>query len=90
MIEPTINDAIRASYLNAVTIVGNEVNDLSVVDADGNAITIDQSVVTAKLATLESQYAEQQQAQANAKASALAKLTALGLTQIEITALLGA
>ena len=90
MIEPTINDAIRASYSNAVTIVGNEVNDLSVVDADGNAITIDQSVVTAKLATLESQYAEQQQAQANAKASALAKLTALGLTQAEVTALIGA
>jgi len=90
MINPTLHDAVRASYSNAVTIVGNEVNDLIVVDADGNAITIDQSVVTAKLATLESQYAEQQQAQANAKASALAKLTALGLTQAEITALIGA
>jgi len=90
MINPTLHDAVRASYSNAVTIVGNEVNDLIVVDADGNAITIDQSVVTAKLATLESQYAEQQQAQANAKASALAKLTALGLTQAEVTALIGA
>jgi hypothetical protein len=90
MINPTLHDAVRASYSNAVTIVGNEVNDLSVVDADGNAITIDPSVVTAKLATLESQYAEQQQAQANAKASALAKLTALGLTQAEVTALIGA
>ena len=89
MIEPTINDAIRASYSNAVTIVGNEVNDLSVVDADGNAITIDQSVVTAKLTTLQIEYAEQQQTQATAKASALAKLTALGLTQAEITALIG-
>jgi len=90
MINPTLHDAVRASYSNAVTIVGNEVNDLIVVDADGNAITIDPSVVTAKLATLESQYAEQQQAQANAKASALAKLTALGLTQAEVTALIGA
>jgi len=87
MIEPTINDAIRASYSNAVTIVGNEVNDLSVVDADGNAITIDPSVVTSQLTTLQTQYAEQQQAQANAKASAIAKLTALGLSAEEISAL---
>jgi len=33
--------------------------------------------------------AAEEQAQANAKASALAKLTALGLTQAEITALIG-
>jgi hypothetical protein len=87
MIEPTINDAIRAIHTNAITIWGNSLNELIVHDADGNAITIDQSVVTAQLATLQTQYAEQQQAQANAKASAIAKLTALGLSAEEISAL---
>jgi len=87
MINPTLHDAVRASYSNAVTIVGNEVNDLIVVDADGNAITIDQSVVTAKLATLQTEYAEKQQAQTIAKASAIAKLTALGLSAEEISAI---
>ena len=87
MINPTLHNAVRASYSNAVTIVGNEVNDLTVYDADGNTITIDQSVVTAQIATLQTQYAEQQQAQATAKASAIAKLTALGLSAEEISAI---
>ena len=87
MIEPTINDAIRAIHTNAITIWGNSLNELIVHDADGNTITIDQSVVTAQLATLQTQYAEQQQAQANAKASAIAKLTALGLSAEEISAI---
>jgi hypothetical protein len=82
-----LHESVRASYTNAVTIYGNEVNELIVYDANGNAITIDQSVVTSKLATLQTQYAEQQQAQANAKASAIAKLTALGLSAEEISAL---
>ena len=87
MIKPTINDAVRASYSNAITIVGNEVNDLTVYDADGNTIAIDPSAVTAQLATLQTQYAEQQQAQATAKASGIAKLTALGLSAEEISAI---
>jgi hypothetical protein len=82
-----LHKSVRASYTNAVTIYGNEVNELTVYDADGNAITIDQSVVTAQLATLQTQYAEQQQAQATAKASAIAKLTALGLSAEEISAI---
>jgi hypothetical protein len=89
MIEPNINDAVRAIHTNAVTIWGDSLNELVVHDADGNTISIDPSAVTTQLATLQTQYAEQQQAQANAKASALAKLTALGLTQAEITALIG-
>jgi hypothetical protein len=90
MIEPTINDAVRAIHTNAVTIWGDNLNDLVVHDVNGNTITIDLSVVTAELTTLQTQYAEQQQAQANAKASALAKLAALGLTQAEVSAILGA
>jgi len=40
-------------------------------------------------AFLSGQTEQAQQAQATAKASALAKLTALGLTQAEVTALIG-
>jgi len=87
MIEPTINDAVRAIHANAVTIWGDNLNELVVHDVDGNTITIDPSVVTAQLTTLQTQYAEQQQAQANAKASAIAKLTALGLSAEEISAI---
>jgi len=85
-----LHEAVRSVYSNAVFICGNELNELVVQDADNNLITIDQSVVTAQLSTLQTQKVEQQQAQANAKASALAKLTALGLTQAEVTALIGA
>ena len=87
MIKPTINDAVRAIHTNAITIWGDSLNELVVHDADGNAIAIDPSAVTAQLATLQTQYAEQQQAQATAKASAIAKLTALGLSAEEISAI---
>jgi len=51
-------------------------------DADGNEVAYDLQTVTAQVE------ADQQDAIA-AKASALAKLTALGLTQAEVTALIG-
>jgi hypothetical protein len=85
-----LHEAVRSVYSNAVFISGNELNELVVQDADNNLITIDSSAVITQLATLQTQKAEQKQEQANAKASALAKLTALGLTQAEITALIGA
>lgn len=87
MRNPTLHDAVRAIYSNAATIVSNEIDDITVFDADNNIITIDESTVTAQLATLQAQYAEQQQTQAAAKASALAKLTALGLSAEEISAI---
>jgi hypothetical protein len=77
-------DAIYKLYPQVVCILGE-----IAYDADGNEVAYDKNAVQAKAIELQAQYAEQQQAQANAKASALAKLTALGLTQIEITALLG-
>jgi len=58
-------------------------------DADGNEVTYDINAVNAKIAKDEADKVAAEQAQATAKASALAKLTALGLTQAEVTSLLG-
>jgi len=57
-----------------------------------NFVALTQSEIDARneeLAAKEQAELEKQQAQATAKASALAKLTALGLTQDEVKALLG-
>ena len=87
MRNPTLHDAVRAIYSNAVTISSNGIDDITAFDADNNTITIDSSTVAAQLATLQAQYAEHQQTQTTAKASALAKLTALGLSTEEISAI---
>ena len=58
-------------------------------DAEGNEVTYDINAVNAKIAQNEADELAAKQAQATAKASALAKLTALGLTQDEVKALLG-
>ena len=87
--QPNLHDAVRSVYSNATFIYGNDVNSLEVFDIDKNTITIVPETVTAELATLQANYANEQQAQANAKASALAKLTALGLTQDEVKAIVG-
>jgi len=80
-----LHDAVTASYPNAGVIIGNDLDSLIVLDKEHNAMTIDHSVITLKLAELESA----EQAQATAKASALAKLAALGLTQDEVKSLIG-
>jgi hypothetical protein len=59
-------------------------------DAEGNEVAYDLQAVTAKIAQDEADKVAAEQAQATAKASALAKLTALGLTADEVKALLGA
>ena len=64
-------------YPNVVRTVGD-----FAYDADGNEVSYDLATVTAQAET------DAQDAIA-AKASALAKLTALGLTQAEVTALIG-
>ena len=86
--QPTIHDAVRAVYSNAVTIYGNDVSSLTCLDQNNAEVTIVATTVEAKLTELQNAYTAEQQAQASAKASALAKLTALGLTQAEITALI--
>ena len=86
---PNIHDAVRSVYSNVVTIHGNDVNSLTCLDQNGAEVTIVPATVEAELVTLQNNYATEQQAQANAKASALAKLTALGLTQDEVKAIVG-
>ena len=85
----TLHDAIYSAYPNAGVIRGSSIDSLEVVDKEHNPMTIDDAVVTAKLAEMQAAEVAQEQAQATAKASALAKLTALGLTQDEVKALIG-
>ena len=61
--------------------VKSTVDDIAY-DADGNEVAYDLQAVTA-------QAQADAQAVIDTKASALAKLTALGLTQAEVTALIG-
>ena len=84
-----LHEAVYSVYSNVVTIHGNDVNSLTCLDQNGAEVTIVPATVTAELATLQANYESEQTAQANAKASALAKLTALGLTQDEVKAIVG-
>jgi hypothetical protein len=84
---PTIHDAIRAIHSNVVTIVGDDINYLIAYDQNNNVIEVDKASATARLPSLQSEYEAQQQAQAQNKQNALAKLAALGLTADEISAL---
>ena len=79
-----LHDAIRALNPSIVTIRG----DIAY-DKDEQVVQYDMAQAQAKLAELQSAESAQEQAQATAKASALAKLAALGLTQDEVTALIG-
>ena len=79
-----IHTAIRALNPSIVTIRGDVAYD-----KDEQVISYDATAAQAKLVELQAQEAQAEQAQATAKASALAKLTALGLTQDEVKALIG-
>jgi hypothetical protein len=72
-----LSTAIRKIYPQIVVTVG----DIAY-DANGNEVAYDLQAVTAQ-AQADAQLA------IDTKASALAKLTALGLTQAEVTALVG-
>jgi hypothetical protein len=72
-----LTSAIYKLHPNAVRTVGN-----IAYDANGNEVTYDLQAVTA-------QAEADAQAVIDTKASALAKLAALGLTQDEIKALIG-
>ena len=78
------DQAIRSLNPNIVTIRGN-----IAYDQDENVIEYDMTAVEAKIIELEVQAQAAAQAIIDAKHSALAKLTALGLTQDEVKALLG-
>ena len=80
----TLHDAIYALNSSVVTI-----RDDVAYDANEQEVTYDATAAQAKLAELQSAESAQEQAQATAKASALAKLTALGLSEDEVKALIG-
>ena len=80
----TLHDAIRALNPIIVTIRG----DIAYTQ-DEQVVQYDLAAAQAKLVELQAAEAKAEQDAATAKASALAKLTALGLTQAEVQALIG-
>jgi len=79
-----LHDAIYA--LNpTVTVIRGDV----AYDANEQEVAYDKDAAKAKLAELQAAETKAEQDAIAAKASALAKLTALGLTQAEVTALIG-
>jgi len=79
-----IHTAIFALNPSVVTIRGDVAYD-----ANEQEVAYDKDAAKAKLVELQAAEVAAEQAQESAKASALAKLTALGLTQAEVTALIG-
>ena len=79
-----IYKAIRDLNPSVITIRG----DIAY-DANEQEIAYDKDAAQAKLVELQAQEVAALEAQATAKASALAKLAALGLTEDEVKALLG-
>jgi hypothetical protein len=80
----SLHDAILALNPSVVTIRGTDA-----FDANGNPVTYDLSAAQTKLTQMQAAEATAAQTAATNKASAIAKLTALGLTQDEINALIG-
>ena len=80
----TLHDAILALNPSVINIIG----DIAF-NEQGNEVSYDKSAAEAKLIELQTQEDAKETAQVTAKASALAKLTALGLTQDEVKALIG-
>jgi hypothetical protein len=80
----TLHDAIYALNQTIITIRGDVAYD-----KDEKEVAYDKTAAEAKLIELQAAETVAQQTQETAKASALSKLTALGLTQDEINALIG-
>ena len=76
------HNAIRNTHPNVVTIINGDS-----FDADGNPVAIDQSLVDAEAARLQAEHEAEVAQKATDKASANAKLKALGLTDAEIEAI---
>jgi len=79
-----IFQAIYALNSSIVTIRGDVAYD-----ANEQEVAYDKDAAQAKLVELEAAEVAAQEAQASAKASALAKLAALGLSENEVKALIG-
>jgi hypothetical protein len=80
----TLHDAIYALNPSVVTIRGDVAYD-----ANEKEVAYNAAQAEAKLVKLQAAEVAAEQAAVSAKASALAKLAALGLTQDEIKALVG-
>lgn len=83
------HEAIYKLYSNATTITETEDGLLTVLDANGNQITIDDSAVSTKTTELETAEQTKENQKAIDKANGNQKLLDLGLTQAEATALTG-
>ena len=79
-----LHDAIYALNPSVVTIRGDVAYD-----ANEQEVAYDKDAAEAKLVELQAKEVADQEAQVSAKASALSKLTALGLTADEVKALVG-
>jgi len=79
-----IDDAVYASNSTVKYII-----DGVAYSQDGQTVQYDMAQAQAKLVELQAQETQAEQAAKDAKASALAKLAALGLTQDEVKALVG-
>ena len=79
-----LHNAIVALNPSVVTIRGDVAYD-----KDEQIVQYDMAQAQAKLIELQAQETQAEQAAKDAKASALAKLTALGLTADEVKALIG-
>jgi len=80
----TLHQAILSLNSSIVTIRGDVAYN-----KDEQEVSYDKSAAETKLAELQAEETAKQEAQVTAKASALAKLAALGLTQNEVKALIG-
>ena len=80
----TLHNAIFALNPTVVTIRG----DIAY-DAEENIVDYNKETVEAKLAEMQAEEDAKQEAQISAKQSAMAKLSALGLTEDEVKALIG-
>jgi len=65
------------------------INELTAYDVNGHVVQYDLAAAQVKLVELQAAESQAEQAAAAHKASAVSKLTALGLTQDEINALIG-
>lgn len=84
-----IHEAIRILYTKACTINGDDADNISVKDADGKDIQINWKNVEAKATELEKNFITEKENKISNKTSAISKLKKLGLTDDEITALIG-
>ena len=83
------HEAIYKLYSNAVTIEEAEDGTLTVFDASGNQITIDDSAVSTKATELETAANTEKTQKETDAANGNQKLLELGLTQAEVTAMTG-